>query len=291
MIPSYYFIHPEDEWALEKMKRIPFFDTAMKKIMNIGYERFLHGVNMASNLRLSESQDPVKYSRVKKVCELLEMDCPEVYLETNPFPNAYTYGDTRTCMVLTSGLFDFLEDDEVDSVIAHECGHILCHHVLYHTMARSIVAKLSDMMKIVSAPVSWPLLWWYRRSELSADRVATLVCGEDVVARTQLRLSGGPKALADGVNIEEWVRQAEEYEDIRSGGIWDKLLQMVATLNLDHPMAAVRVRESRNWSRSENYAIARRVIEKKSEICPNCHQETETGSLFCRHCGEKLING
>ena len=289
MIPSTYFIHPEDEKALAAMKKIPGFDALMRKIMEYGFEKYLHGVNMASSMRLSEAQDPKGYYlRVKGICDRLGLDCPEVYLETNPFPNAYTYGDTRVCMVLTSGLFDYLTDDEVDSVIAHECGHIICHHVLYHTLARTLLNGLSTFMKTLAAPLVYPLYYWYRKSELSADRVATLLCGPDTVARAQLRLAGGPKSLAGEVNIDEWVRQAEEYEAIRSGGVWDRFLQMVAAMDQDHPFAAVRVREARNWSRTEGYRLAAGLLSGKVAICPVCHQAVDPGWAFCRHCGSRL---
>lgn len=289
MIPSTYFIHPEDEKALTAMKAIPGFDALMKKIMELFYERYLHGVNMASNMRLSDAQDPRGcYRRVKRICGRLDLDCPEVYLETNPFPNAYTYGDTRICMVLTSGLFDYLTDDEIDSVIAHECGHIICHHVLYHTLARAMLTGLSNFMKTLAAPLVYPLYYWYRKSELSADRVATLLCGSEAVARTQLRLAGGPKALAGEIDIDEWVKQAEEYEEIRSGGVWNKFLQVLAVMNQDHPFAAVRVREARKWSQTEGFRIVSGLLEGRIAICPECHQVVDPGWVFCRHCGHRL---
>lgn len=53
----------------------------------------------------------------------------------NPIPNAGTYGDTRIFISVTSGLVEMMNDDELDAVLAHECGHILCRHTLYRTIA------------------------------------------------------------------------------------------------------------------------------------------------------------
>jgi len=288
MISNMYFIHPEDDKALSAMKAVPGFDALVKKFMQVGYETLLHGVNMASKIRLSETQLPEIYHRVKRICDKLEITCPEVYLEMSPYPNAYTYGDTNIFMVLTSGLFDYLDEDEINSVIAHEAGHILCHHVLYHTLAEFLRTGVTGLIGSLAEPLKLAIFYWERKSELSADRAAALVCGVDTVVRTQLRLAGGPKSLTGSVNIEEWARQAEQYEEIRGGSLWNKILQTGATMTLDHPFAAVRVREALNWTRTEGYRMASGLLEGSVRVCPNCHQEVEPGWVYCRHCGHKL---
>lgn len=288
MISFSYFIHPEDEKALKAMKAVPGFDAAVRKFMNVGYETLLYGVNTASKLKLSETQLPSIYHKVTSVCDRFGIDYPDVYLEMSPYPNAYTYGDTKIFMVLTSALFEYLDDDEIDSVIAHECGHIVCHHVLYHTIAEFLRSGLTGLLGSIAEPLKLAVFYWERKSELSADRAAALVCGADTVVRTQLRLAGGPKALTQHVNIEEWARQAEVYESIRNGSTWNKILQTTATLTLDHPFSAVRVREVLNWSKSEDYLRSRNVIESKQRLCPHCHQPIDDNWLYCKHCGGKL---
>lgn len=288
MIPYTYFIHPEDESALNAMKNVPGFDTLVKKFMQIGYETMLHGVNMASKIRLSETQLPEIYHKVTKICDKLEISCPEVYLEMSPYPNAYTYGDTDIFMVLTSGLFDYLDSDEIDSVIAHECGHIVCHHVLYHTIAEFLRTGVSGLIGDLAEPLKLAVYYWSRKSELSADRAAALTCGVETVVKTQLRLAGGPKVLTDNVNIEEWANQAEQYEEIRGGSLWDRFLQMGATMMLDHPFAAVRVREALNWSKTDEFKTVSDLIAGKVRLCPHCNQPVSLEWIYCKYCGNKL---
>lgn len=288
MIPYTYFIHPEDESALNAMKNVPGFDTLVKKFMQVGYEAMLHGVNMASKIRLSETQLPEIYHKVTKICDKLEISCPEVYLEMSPYPNAYTYGDTDIFMVLTSGLFDYLDSDEIDSVIAHECGHIVCHHVLYHTIAEFLRTGVSGLIGDLAEPLKLAVYYWSRKSELSADRAAALTCGVETVVKTQLRLTGGPKVLTDNVNIEEWANQAEQYEEIRGGSLWNRFLQMGATMMLDHPFAAVRVREALNWSKTDEFKTVSDLIAGKVRLCPHCNQPVSLEWVYCKYCGNKL---
>lgn len=288
MIPYTYFIHPEDESALNAMKNVPGFDTLVKKFMQLGYETMLHGVNMASKIRLSETQLPEIYHKVTKICDKLEISCPEVYLEMSPYPNAYTYGDTDIFMVLTSGLFDYLDGDEIDSVIAHECGHIVCHHVLYHTIAEFLRTGVSGLIGDLAEPLKLAVYYWSRKSELSADRAAALTCGVETVVKTQLRLAGGPKVLTDNVNIEEWANQAEQYEEIRGGSLWNRFLQMGATMMLDHPFAAVRVREALNWAQTDEFKTVSDLIAGKVRLCPHCNQPVSLEWAYCKYCGNKL---
>ena len=206
----------------------------------------------------------------------------------SPYPNAYTYGDTDIFMVLTSGLFDYLDSDEIDSVIAHECGHIVCHHVLYHTIAEFLRTGVTGLIGDLAEPLKLAVYYWARKSELSADRAAALTCGVETVVKTQLRLAGGPKVLTDNVNIEEWANQAEQYEEIRGGSLWNRFLQMGATMMLDHPFAAVRVREALNWAKTDEFKTVSDLIAGKVRLCPHCNQPVSPGWVYCKHCGNKL---
>lgn len=286
------FIHPEDEAALRNMEAIPGFSSAVKAFLKLGYEKMTHGTNMASTIRLSSTQLPEIYNRLPPICAKLNITEPEFYLQMNPAPNAYTFGDSQICVVVTSGLLEYLDDNEINSVIAHECGHIACRHVLYHTMARFLLAggELSGILDFFTAPLQYALLYWSRKSELSCDRAAALVVGVDSVLETQVRLAGGSKAITANVNIEEWAAQADKYEDIRDGGLWNKTLQILATMNNSHPFAAVRVREILNWSKTEQYhRLIESISARESGIsCPSCRQPITPDWAFCKHCGIKL---
>ena len=46
------FMHPEDVAALEQLKSIPMFPSAVKAFMKICNERLIHGISMAQKIRL-----------------------------------------------------------------------------------------------------------------------------------------------------------------------------------------------------------------------------------------------
>lgn len=285
------FIHPEDAAALRQLENIPGFPTLVKKFYALGYEKLFYGTNMASNIRLSETQLPQLYRHLPPICEKLGIPEPEFYLEMNPMPNAYTFGDTKIFITMTSGLVEMLKGDELDAVIGHECGHILCRHVLYHNLASLLIsgADILGVLGMLTVPIKYALLYWQRKSELSCDRAGAIITDPETVSRVMVRLSGGPKSITDDVNIEEWAKQADIYESIRNDGTWNKALQTYAIMGQSHPFSAVRVREILKWGDSQQYHNIKDGFEAKAEGgCPNCHQPVDPSWQFCRHCGTKL---
>lgn len=247
------FIHPEDKSALEKLKAIPLLDTAVKQYMKTFTEDILHGMNMASKIKLGHDQLPEIHAILEEVCTKLEISVPEFYLEMNPLPNAYTSGDTKPFVVINSGIVDLLRPDELKAAIAHECGHILCRHVLYHTLASLIFSAGGGIASIfgagiITAPLKWALSYWVRRSEFSADRVAAYVMGDaDVVARTMMRLAGGGSDITSNVNLEVFLRQAKEYNKFIRESDKSGFLQNWMIKEQDHPYPAIRAAEVVKW--------------------------------------------
>lgn len=287
------FIHPEDAAALRQMEGIPGFAALVKKILAIGIENLQYGVNMASTIRLSERQLPKIYHHLLPICQRLGIAKPEFYLQMDPNPNAWTMGDTRIYIIVTSGLLEMMGDEELDAILAHECGHILCRHVLYHTVAQWISSGLANLgiLGTLATPVQYALLYWYRKSELSADRAASIITSPEVVASTMARLSGGPKSITAQINLKEWASQADEYDRIQNSGLWNKTLQLAVIAGLDHPFSAVRVREILKWGESEQYRMIKNggTMESPSgHTCPRCGSAVEDGWRFCRNCGCQL---
>lgn len=287
------FIHPEDAAALRQIESIPGFPALVKKFMALGYEQLQYGINMATNIRLSETQLPQIYKHLPPICKLLGIDEPEFYLQMDPTPNAWTSGDSKIYIVVTSGLVDMMSDEEFDAVLAHECGHILCRHVLYHTVASYILdgADRLGLLGNLTVPIQYAMLYWMRKSELSCDRAAAIVTSPEIVSSVMARLSGGPRQITENINLSEWAQQGEQYESIRTDGLWNKALQIYAISNMSHPFSAVRVREILKWGQSEQYQNIKKSISQKllsGPVCPSCGNAVDSSWKYCFHCGTKI---
>lgn len=292
MIKPAEFIHPEDAAALRQLENIPGFPALAKKVMELGYEKLQYGLNMASAIRLSENQLPELYRHLPPICEKLGIAEPEFYLEMSPIPNACTSGTSRIFIVVTSALVEMMDDDELDAVLAHECGHILCQHVVYNMVAQYVKLGLDaiGLLGVLAKPVEYMLLYWNRKAELSCDRCASIVTSPETVTRVMARLSGGPRSITNGLNIEEWAKQADKYDEIKNDGLWNKTLQTAVTIGLTHPYSAVRVREILKWGNSPQYKnlMQNLKIEASGKKCHKCNLPVCDDWTYCKHCGAKL---
>ena len=73
-------------------------------------------------------------------CEQLKIGMPRWGVIEDGNPNAFTYGRTRrgARVVVTSGLLEMLEPDEVRAVVAHELEHIAHYDFIVMTVAQSV---------------------------------------------------------------------------------------------------------------------------------------------------------
>lgn len=254
-------IHPEDAKTLKALKNIPALPTIMEKVFQYGYDEISWSENVTSNLRLSESQMPEIYNRLPPICERLGIPVPELYLQMTPIPNAWTSGHSKPYIVLTLGLIKRVKDEELDAVLAHECGHIVCQHVLYKTLANAIFS-LGDSMAdsllgtIGSAalkPVRQALITWSRASELSADRIACLIVPPETLGKALARISMIPKYIVDNMDINAWAIQGKDFEELKDGTAWNKIVRWMANSDADHPYHPVRVYEALMWIETNAY--------------------------------------
>lgn len=279
------FIHPEDAVALNTLKAIPALSSVVKAFMNLGVEQLQTGLNLATKVKLSPLQLPQLYNILPPICEQLEIKEPDFFLEMSPVPNAYAFGDTQTAITITSGLVDLMTEDELRGVVAHECGHIACHHMLYHTIA-AILANASgmfEMLATLAAPIKYALFYWQRKSELSCDRVAAYITNPQVTASMLARFAGGSKHITANLDLAEMAGQADQYDALCKQGLWNKTLQTYAVLEQTHPFTSVRIREMLLWIDSDGYKAL-----KSANACPHCGKTIDSNWLFCQHCGSKL---
>ncbi len=243
------FIHPLDKKAMDALKALPGFDFVVKKFMNIIAEKMFKIETTSSFLKLGPNQLPHIYDILVKVCKKLEIDVPELYLSLDRTPNAYTMGDTEVFIVLHSGLLETMTLEQIETVIAHECGHILCHHVLYRTMGRYVLMA-ADMLtlglisKAVVTSLQYAFFYWMRCSEFSADRVSAYYHNSsEPVVDVMLALSGGTNNISYAFNKQAFFEQAKSYKDLVENYTYNKFLEFIMYGQIDHPLNAYRAYE------------------------------------------------
>ena len=273
-------IHPEDAKALKALKSIPALPKIMEKIFEYGYDELSWSENVTTNLRLSETQMPEVYNRLPPICERLGIPVPELYLQMCPFANSWTSGHKKVYIVVTLGLVRRLKGEELDAVLAHECGHILCQHVLYQTLANAIFTfgdTMADSFvgtigNAAMKPIRQALLVWSRASELSADRVACIFNPALTLSKALARLEMIPKSIVETMDFDAWSKQGEDYEALKDGNAWNKIVHWMSDSDASHPYTPVRVYEAMRWEQTDT-CVWLRSNPFKLEFCEGTTEE------------------
>jgi Zn-dependent protease with chaperone function len=294
------FEHPMDRTALEALRKAPGLDLLFRKLASLHFERQVRLYFTADSLRLTPKQAPEVYDLFRDACNVLDIAEPELYLLQTPHPNAFAMGMERHTVVISSGLMELLDAEELRGVMGHELGHIKSGHMLYRTIAifLSIVglvaARNLPFVNLLSQALLYALYDWNRKSELTADRAGLLVSQNgDVAVRTLLKLAGGNQATINEQSLEEFIKQADDYEDMDES-LLNILYKFEMTRYQSHPFPALRAREIQRWSRSEEYRsilrgeypLAGDVAERR---CSQCGTLVENPTFrFCPECGTTL---
>ena len=247
--------HPADRAATAALNSIPMMDVVVRKLIEFGYERALRQIFLAGSLKLGSDQLPAVWASHRAACARLDLpDVPDLYLTQFPITNAAAIGADRPIVLLNSRTVELLDDDELRTVLGHEAGHILSDHVLYRTALMILLAVgtrgLPLMAGLPLLAVKLALLEWFRASELSCDRAATLVNRDPLVtSRTLMVMSSGLRSSK--LNLDAFLKQANEYVEWEPG--YDKLARIRTELGQTHAAPVRRVSELMKWVRSGDF--------------------------------------
>jgi len=255
-ISSRAYEHPADRGALVALRSLTGVDTLFRKLSGIVNERSLRLSYLSSAVRVSETQFRDIYDYVRDAAYVLDLpDVPECYVTQNPFASAMTIGSDRPFIVISTGMVDLLDTEELRFVVGHEVGHALSGHAVYQTM---LVSLTRLALRVAWFPVGYiglraivmALEEWYRKAELSCDRAGLLASQDpDAVQRALMKTAGGSR-LAE-MSPTAFLEQAREYES--SGDARDGVLKLLNLLGSTHPAAVIRVAEIDRWAREGEY--------------------------------------
>jgi hypothetical protein len=255
-ISSRAYEHPADRSALVALRKLSGFDTLLRKLFGLFNERAFRLTYLAGSVRCSERQFPHIHELIRDGSYILDLpDVPECYVIQSPLVNAMALGRDKPFVVITTGMVNLYDPEELRWVVGHELGHILSGHAVYRTMLMFLIqlaARIAWMPigYIGLRGIIWGLEEWFRKSELSCDR-AGLLAGQDVDAgrRALMKLAGG--AQLSELNPDAFREQAHEYDAVPD--LRDSLLKLMQLQGNTHPFSVVRFAELDYWATHGEY--------------------------------------
>jgi Zn-dependent protease with chaperone function len=254
-ISSRAYEHPADRSALVALRKLSGFDTLLRKLFGLFNERAFRLTYLAASVRASERQFPHIFELVRDGSYILDLpEVPECFVIQTPVVNAMALGRDRPFIVITTGMVNLYDPEELRWVVGHELGHILSGHAVYRTMLLWLITLAT---RIAWTPIGlgiqaivWGLEEWFRKSELSCDR-AGLLAGQDVDAgrRALMKLAGG--AQLSELNPDAFREQAHEYDAVPD--LRDSILKILQLQGNTHPFSVVRFAELDYWATHGEY--------------------------------------
>lgn len=256
------FRHPLDALAtrqIEFIMRWTGMAAVVRRIIGPVAEQVLEIENIATGVLVGNEQMPSLYVLLTEACEILHIDVPDLYIRQNPVPNAYTLAinGQRPFIVLHSALLDMgLSAAELQTVIAHELGHLKCEHGIWITMANLLLlalGQLGELGRSLATVLGRRLFSWLQAAELSCDRAALLVMQDPrLVIGVLMKLSGGSATWAAEMNPDAFLQQAARLEAVSRTRLGRQVRQQMQR-SATHPLPVVRARELDRWAHSVEY--------------------------------------
>jgi Zn-dependent protease with chaperone function len=255
-ISSRAYEHPADRSALVALRKLSGFDVLLSKLFGLINERALRLTYLAGAVKVSERQFPHIHALVRDGAYILDLpDVPDCFVMQSPIVNAMAIGRDKPFVVITTGLANLHDEEELRFVVGHELGHILSGHAVYRTMLLILIGLAA---RIAWMPIGfiglraiiWGLEEWFRKSELSCDRAGLLACQDaDAARRALMKLAGGPH-LSE-LNPDAFREQAHEYDAVPD--LRDSILKLLQLQGTTHPHAVVRFGELDHWITNGDY--------------------------------------
>lgn len=252
------FRHPLDFQATNNLKQLPGLDLIMRSLLGSVAEDFFYLNNLASSILISEKQLPDLHQLLLSACATLDLEPPQLYIQQNPVPNAYTLAirGRKPFMVIHTSLLEMLNDEEIKAVMGHELGHLKCEHGVYLTLANLMVLAaglLPTWGTLIAQSMQNQLLQWLRCAEFTCDRAALLVAQDpQIVMSLLMKLTGGSPTLAPKLNLDAFMEQVKSYRAMTQTEI-GSLLQEAQSAQLTHPVPLIRAKEIELWASSQDY--------------------------------------
>lgn len=249
--------HQEDASLRAKMDAIPMFKSFMMDTICTLREKYISIEFAGNGIHVTDTCLSDLHVQLMDVCNTLCFNkVPDFSLMWNYYITGGTEGAKNPHITFMSGAVDLLDREELSFLLGHEVGHQACGHKPYHLFLETLYMPL---IKTIPGGEVWiglvrsTLLNWYRCSDFTADRVGLLACQDiNVALHTMIKMSGIPKKYYSSINVDSFIKQAEEFDIMFSGAVGN-LVNYVSINTAFSPWLVLRAINLLKWYRSGEY--------------------------------------
>src|SRR5215475_10089893 len=99
---------------------------------------------------VTREQLPAVYAIVESLTQQTGMPMPKIYVSPEAQPNAFATGRSpdHAAVVVTQGILQVLDDDELRGVLAHELSHVRNRDILIGSVAAAVAMGITFVARI-----------------------------------------------------------------------------------------------------------------------------------------------
>ncbi len=300
-MPQGAFAHPDDCRAVAALEKIPGVTWAMKKLAEYSYDRVTRASLLAKYIKAGPGAYPELERITRDIACSLDVSVPELFVRCNPAPSAFTTGISQPMTVISTGMLDLLDEQEMTALIATQVSHAHCGHLPFLAVS-DFMRQAAISLGVAATPLLGPriaLEQWRRKAELSCDRGALLVCENlDTILGMLSKLGGGACRQYGGVSPAAMAGQENIFARSTSGIAAGRLYRASMYLDAESFFAPLRVAEISRWAGSPahaaltngDYAAAGAAADREMNS-PPLWGEFAAHSATCPACGCLLHAG
>lgn len=265
-VPDYAFAL---DWKIRRQLEMLGPLRLLAQALNAGTVPIQRALHEVQGVAVGPRQLPQVHAMGVACAERLGIGVPQIFIVQNPTLNAFTFATNQVdqLVVLTSGLVQALDADELRFVIGHECGHIHNRHVVYNTLWEILTNALARQLFSGAVAVLGPAAWiaqllaaaftvttlylfgrWHRCAEISCDRAGVLCADPAAAMRVNAKLSMGGLGQLEGFDPEEFRTQTRTYSKS-----WIRVVELLQT----HPPGPKRSEALRRFVETDVFAAWR----------------------------------
>lgn len=249
-------LHPEDKKMMDRLMRIPKFGELLNATI-VRYDSMVTDIEFSGNgYNITNESTPQLYGQYKDCCEIFGIyEYPSVSSLWGYLISSFTTGGKNPRIALSSGAIDLLTNSELNFLIGHELGHILCGHKPYHTLLELLYSPVIDQFDTfsIASVIKLPMLEWYRISHFSADRMGLLCCQDiNAALSAMIKMAGCPIKYYDKINIQSFLKQGEQFEK-NNRKLMDSVISSFVVRASSMPWMVVRGKVLNDWYNSGEY--------------------------------------
>jgi hypothetical protein len=243
--PTRAYAYSFDRKTRETFERMKPVELAVAGAVRL-FKEAASGQLLGQAVKVGDKQFPRIQNITDQCSKTLGIKVPTVYIVNSPTLNAGALGTNEDAFIaIHSALVDHYSDEELLTVIGHECGHIHNSHVVYLTALHFLTHMAGAFVAWVVQPALIALNAWKRRAEITSDR-AGMLCVKDAATaeRALTKLALGSRKLYEEFNLDAFLEQHQEGKE----GV-GRYMEAFAS----HPWLPKRVLAMREFAKSEIY--------------------------------------